>query len=208
MKLKVCGLNQYENICAIEALPEITHTGFIFVETSPRNAFNLATIPKKKAEVKRVGVFVNPSLETILHYFEAFDLDIIQLHGGESPSFCEQVQQKIAPVYKAMGIEDENSLRHLYKYKNIISAFVFDTKSVKRGGTGKKFNWDLLAQYKESIPFLLSGGIGPDDADILSSFEHSKCIGYDLNSRFENQPGVKNHEKLKKFISDIKQQKN
>lgn len=207
MKIKVCGLNQYENICAIEALPEITHTGFIFVEKSPRNAFNLATIPKKKADVERVGVFVNPSLETILHYFEAFDLDIIQLHGEESPDFCYQVQQKIAPVYKAVGIQDENDLKYLSEFNNVINAFVFDTKSAKKGGTGEKFNWDLLTQYQESIPFLLSGGISPDDADILSRFKHSECMGYDLNSRFENQPGIKNHEKLIKFISDIKQQK-
>lgn len=207
MKFKVCGLNKYENIYAVEALPEVSHTGFIFVSASPRNAFNLATLPKKNATVKRLGVFVNPSLETIQHYFEAFELDFIQLHGEESPEFCELVEEKIAPVFKAIGIKNVEDIASLSSYNGAVSAFVFDTKSSRRGGTGKKFDWSILDNYKLNIPFLLSGGISPEDTKQLSNFFNPMCIGYDLNSRFEKEPGIKDCDLLTSFITNLSVQK-
>ena len=202
MKLKVCGLNNSENITAIESLPGVDYTGFIFVEKSPRNAFSLSAVPPKNASVTRVGVFMNASLAAIRAKMEEFDLDVIQLHGSESPDFCREVSA-FASVFKAFGIEGEEDLEALKDYDKCCDAFVLDKKTPNGGGSGEQYDWQLLAEYAHKTPYLLSGGIGLADAKELSRLQLPNCMGYDVNSRFEECPGLKKVNEIELFITQI-----
>ena len=204
MKIKVCGLNNLENIESIERILGVDYTGFIFVEQSPRNAFNLVKPPAKTDGVERVGVFMNATVEEIRTKIELFELDIIQLHGNETPEFCEEVRT-FSKVFKAFGIESSSDLEELAAYQNVCNAFVLDKKTVKGGGSGEQYNWQILEAYRFETPFLLSGGIGLSDAPALKQLNLPNCIGYDVNSRFESSPGIKKNEELALFIKQIKQ---
>jgi phosphoribosylanthranilate isomerase len=203
MKLKVCGLNYFENIQAVESLSGVNYTGFIFVSTSPRNALHLNQLPAKNAMVIRVGVFINATVEEIQQKILAFDLDVIQLHGNESPEFCKEVRS-FSKVFKAFGIETVQDLEILKEYDEVCDAFVLDKKTAKGGGSGEKYDWRVLANYSCKTPFLLSGGIGLPDALALSQLGLPNCIGYDLNSRFEISPGIKKVEEIELFIAQVK----
>lgn len=203
MKLKVCGLNNPENISAIERVSGVDYTGFIFVEKSPRNAFGMLAPPSKFGDVCRVGVFMNPSIEQIELKLKLFDLDIIQLHGSETPTFCAEVR-KLTRVFKAFGIENENDLEVLRDYENVCDGFVLDKKTPKGGGSGEKYDWAILANYALKTPYLLSGGIGLSDAQSLSQINLPNCMGYDVNSRFESTPGIKKVEEIELFIKQSK----
>ena len=202
-KIKICGLTQSEQIVDLESNENIAYTGFIFYEKSPRNACSLTVVPPKKSNVKRVGVFVNPSIEDIMDKINPFQLDMVQLHGNETTEFCEELIAKGITVSKAFGIAEAKDLDQLRPYDNIgIEHFVLDTKTIHYGGSGKQYDWDILLNYAFATPFLLSGGIGPDDSDKLKKFTPSKCIGYDLNSKFESSPGIKSLDLIQGFITD------
>lgn len=203
MKLKVCGLNNLENIQAIESLSGVNCAGFIFVSTSPRNALHLDQLPAKSSMVSRVGVFMNATLEEIQAKIEAFELDVVQLHGSESPEFCQLVAS-FSKVFKAFGIETAQDLETLKDYDEVCEAFILDKKTPKGGGSGEKYDWKVLANYSCKTPFLLSGGIGLSDTLELSKLNLPNCIGYDVNSRFESSPGIKKVEEIELFIKRLK----
>lgn len=204
MKLKVCGLNDLENIQAIESLTGVNYAGFIFVSTSPRNALHYDQLPAKSSMVSRVGVFMNATLEEIQAKKVAFELDIVQLHGNESPEFCQAVGS-FSKVFKAFGIETAQDLEILKDYDEVCQAFILDKKTPKGGGSGQKYDWNVLANYSFKTPFLLSGGIGLSNALELSKLNLPNCIGYDVNSRFESSPGIKKIEEIELFIKRLKQ---
>jgi len=149
-----------------------------------------------------VGVFVNASLETILLAIEEHLLTAVQLHGDETPEFCQQLPKNIL-VIKAFGIQKRTDLAITYAYSNVVDYFLFDTKSEQRGGSGKTFDWEILAHYKGPRSFFLSGGIGLDTLVSIKQFDHPFCIGYDLNSRFETAPCVKNVALINTFIQQL-----
>jgi len=191
-----------KNIREIERL-DIDMMGFICWERSPRN---VSEVPAYLPQCKRVGVFVNPTIEEIQKRIEAFDFSLIQLHGSESPEFCQEVREKTGrKVIKAISISTKEDLAIANQYEGFADFLLFDTKCKTVGGSGQKFSWDILSDYRGSLPFLLSGGIGPDDAERLKQFHHPRCIGFDINSRFELEPGIKDTEKIKTFISTIRQ---
>ena len=173
--------------------------GMIFWPKSSRFVTDVPSyLPK---QVRRVGVFVDASLEDIRQHVSDYQLDLIQLHGKETPAFAEAL--KPLSVIKAFNIADAEDLKQTKAYEGIVDYFLFDTKGKVVGGNGEKFDWSVLSSYHGETPFLLSGGIGPDDVEAIKSFRHPKCIGIDLNSRFEQAPALKDISKLRNFIKQL-----
>ena len=188
-------MREADNIREVEALG-IDMMGFIFWPKSSRYVSQRPDyLPKR---VKRVGVFVDEDLEQVKRLAEDYGLYYIQLHGQESPSYIFQLRG--LHVIKAFNISTAEDLLQTQPYEGLVDYFLFDAKGKSVGGNGEKFNWDVLDVYQGNTPFLLSGGIGPDDTERVNAFHHPKCIGIDLNSRFELSPGLKDVAKLKEFM--------
>ncbi|WP_205528277.1 phosphoribosylanthranilate isomerase [Flavobacterium psychrotrophum] len=181
----------------VAALPEVSHVGFIFFQGSKR--FTDTTFLTSK---KKVGVFVNAPLDYVNEQIEKHSLDTVQLHGSESPEYIRQLPKGIE-IIKVFGIADAKDLEATETYETLADYFLFDTKSEQHGGTGTAFNWQVLQDYNGDTPFILSGGIGPDSAEALKNFPHPKLAGYDLNSRFEIEPKIKDVAKLANFLKNI-----
>ena len=191
-------MREADNIRAVEALG-IDMMGFIFWPKSSRYvSLRPDYLPKR---VKRVGVFVDEDPELVKRLADDYALDYIQLHGQESPSYIFQLRG--LHVIKAFNISIAEDLLQTQPYEGLVDFFLFDAKGKSVGGNGEKFNWDVLDAYQGNTPFLLSGGIGLDDAARVNAFYHPKCIGIDLNSRFELSPGLKDVAKLKEFMCNL-----
>ena len=188
-----------QNIRDVESLG-VDWIGMIFWPKSKRY---VAEVPSYlPGHLKKVGVFVDSTLDDILQHISDYQLDIIQLHGQESPDFAKAL--KPHTIIKAFNIEKADDLLQTEKYEGIADYFLFDTKGKMVGGNGEKFDWSVLTAYQGKTPFLLSGGIGPEDVESVKSFRHPRCIGIDLNSRFESEPGFKDINQLKTFINNIR----
>ena len=202
MKLKICGMKYEKNIKSVAEL-QPDYMGFIFYNRSKRY-FNgiLPILPEK---IKKVGVFVDASLEEIKKNISKYDLQAVQLHGDESPEFCNFLTN--VEVIKVFSIGKTFDFGILKPYENVCDYFLFDTKGKEKGGNGIVFDWNLLQNYPSDKPFFLSGGIGPDELVSLKRFAKNKlskyCFAIDVNSKFEDEPGLKNEEKLKYFKNDL-----
>ena len=203
--VKVCGMRNAENIRDVEALG-IDMMGFIFYPKSSRYvSARPAYLPQK---CKRVGVFVNATIDDIRQHIADYSLDIVQLHGHESTDSIRSLRSlcgDVISIIKAFNIATKEDLNATTPYAGLVDYFLFDTKGPSVGGNGEKFDWSVLEAYNGDTPFLLSGGIGPDDTGRILDYHHPKCIGIDLNSRFEIEPGIKDITKLKTFLNDVKQ---
>ena len=197
--------------------------GMIFYPKSPRyvemQSSHAGIIPdyaKEDINIKsskspaRVGVFVDDMVQNIVTRVVNYHLDYVQLHGNEPREMCENLRSTLDPdirpgikIIKAISVSDASDIQKYKEYVGAVDLFLFDTKCKTVGGSGQQFDWQVLEQYDGEVPFLLSGGIGPEDASRLHAFHHPKCIGIDLNSRFEIEPGVKDVEKLKGFLNEI-----
>lgn len=197
MMIKVCGLKEVDNILQLDQMG-MDLMGFIFYPKSPRypdfSEKLVATI--RSVKTKKVGVFVNATKDEILDTVELFKLDMVQLHGDESALFVSEMASYI-PVIKVFNVQDELP-ENLSAYRDA-DYFLFDAKGRDRGGNGIKFDWEILRLYKGDIPFLLSGGIHLEDIRDIIELGHPKMIGFDVNSGFELEPGVKNIELLKEL---------
>jgi phosphoribosylanthranilate isomerase len=205
MLLKVCGLRELENVNAIAAIKP-QWMGFIFSPASPRyfyEAENPAAITDIPNETDKVGVFVNEDEKHILNIYMQHQLDYVQLHGHESVEDCKSLFEKGIRLIKAFGVNDGFDFSITEDYAPYVSFFLFDTAGKSAGGNGIQFNHGLLEGKRFAKPFLLSGGIGPDDALLVTNFRHPDMIGVDVNSRFEISPGLKNTEALKLFKEQI-----
>ncbi|WP_370480230.1 phosphoribosylanthranilate isomerase [Tamlana flava] len=205
MKLKVCGMKYQDNIEQVAAL-QPDYLGFIFYNQSARN-FDLEYIPKISKSIKKVGVFVDASLDLIQAKIEKHHLNSVQLHGEESPEFCDALKNEKIEIIKVFSIKDEFNFELLKPYENIVDYFLFDTKGKLPGGNGYTFNWDVLKDYPSTKPFFLSGGIGFDEVEKIKAFKSSKaskyCYAMDVNSKFEIEPGLKNIELLTEFKNKL-----
>lgn len=206
LKVKVCGMRDPENIAGVAACnPDFM--GFIFYAKSTRfvgyqpKSLVLDVIPES---IQKVGVFVNETTEQILEVSRTWQLQVIQMHGQETPESCKQIQESGLTIFKAFSIDENFNFDALAAYENCCDYFLFDTKGHLPGGTGHKFNWQLLQNYLGKTPFFLSGGIGPDDIESIRKFEHPMLYGLDINSGFEISPALKDVEKVQIFISEIK----
>ena len=199
--IKVCGMTDGENIRAVEALGADL-IGFIFYPGSPRCIRQTPSYLPRRA--KRVGVFVDAPHDEILRRHDTFRFDYIQLHGDESPEFCAQLREQDGlKVIKAFGIAEEAVRLTVAGYEGACDLFLFDTKTPGHGGSGKRFDWSIMDDYEEKTRFLLSGGIGLDTVGTLHDFIYPFLAGFDLNSRFETAPGLKDPELLEIFLENL-----
>lgn len=204
MRVKVCGMSFPGNVAAVDALG-VDSLGFVFYPNSPR----CVTTPPEKlppTRAKRVGVFVDQDEDEILSAVGRYGLDGVQLHGAESPDFCRRLRGSLPPgtlLVKAVGVASSEDLTTALAYEEVADGLLFDTRCATHGGSGRRFDWSLLSRYRGNLPFLLSGGLGPGDEERVRSFRHPRCLGVDLNSRFELSPGVKDVAALARFLRGI-----
>ncbi len=212
MRVKVCGMTQMEQVDKLKELG-ITFAGFIFYPKSPRYVLRHLTTAqiKKENKINKVGIFVNASVDHVLQMVDECRLHMVQLHGDESPKYCEKIADYIS-VVKAFRVSDNDHIEWMIKpYLGVCDMFLFDTEGAGYGGTGKKFNWDSLTGSTIGKPFFLSGGIMPDDTERLKQFAQepvaSALFAVDINSKFEISPGVKDLAKVGLFVNQLKDSK-
>lgn len=206
MEIKVCGMREVENIHQLVEEIRPDWMGLIFYSKSPRFVADESSLALSNLQLSKVGVFVNESEAEILRKVELFGLKAIQLHGQESIEFVESISQKTSSeIWKVISVSGEINWESLRGYLPFVSKFLFDTASSKHGGTGQKFDWSILETYPFDKGFLLSGGIDEESWDEILTFASKNPMmqGVDLNSKFEDAPGLKNIEKLKNFIQHI-----
>lgn len=206
MELKVCGMREPENIRSLISEVKPDWMGLIFYPKSQRYVSDEHAAELKDFPVKKVGVFVNESEAEILIKADQFGLSAIQLHGSESPDFVKSLAQKTkAELWKVISVAEEIDWKSLEGYLPLVSKFLFDTATVAHGGSGKKFDWRVLETYPFDKGFLLSGGLDEDSAGEVLALRKQipQLQGVDLNSKFEDSPGLKNIEKLIRFKNKI-----
>ncbi|WP_304016328.1 phosphoribosylanthranilate isomerase [Nonlabens dokdonensis] len=204
-------MRDIENINQLQEL-DIDFMGIIryskskrFVDDSQKEKVAQQTMNKGT-----VGVYVNESLENILKDIIPLQLDVIQLHGDEDSAFAKALLEIDIKIFKAFQITEDFDFNSLKEWEELAAQYVgklfflFDTATPNYGGSGKKFNWSILDSYKGEVPFLLSGGISKDDVVLVKEFKHNMFLGIDLNSKFENEPGLKNIEEIKTFIEKLR----
>jgi phosphoribosylanthranilate isomerase len=210
MKIKVCGMTLPGQVDALTDMG-VELAGFIFYEKSPRYMGNKITPEKMKkigGRIAKVGVFVNTAYESLMKTVEDYRLDMVQLHGDESPRFCEQVANYVT-VIKAFRSSDSDPIDWTIRpFHDTCDMFMFDTLGSGYGGTGKKFDWNILKPAVINKLFVVSGGIQPGDEAMLNEFTKEpvakKFFGIDINSKFEISPGVKDMDKIKVFVENLK----
>ena len=209
MNIKVCGLTQLKQLQQLDAL-NVAFAGLIFHKDSPRYVVGkIAKDELKDADfdLKKVGVFVNADYDEIMQMIDDYGLDVVQLHGDETPELCEELSDEVE-VIKAFSISDKiTSIDDMsVDYDDVCDYYLCDTasKNGKVGGTGEKFDWKLVKKSKIEKPFFLSGGISLDDLELIKSFKHPDYFGIDVNSRFEKSPGIKDMALLLQLRQGIK----
>jgi len=207
MQVKVCGMTQMNQVLQLDAMG-VAFIGFIFYPASKRYVLATNTLEDianlQLTQAKKVGVFVNEPLASILSIIKTAKLDIVQLHGDETIDYCKRVQEKVSTI-KVFRVGDV--FPNFENYVSVVDYFLFDTDSQWYGGTGQHFNWEIIKSASIPTPFFLSGGIGINDVQGIHVMAGTKAgktmLGVDLNSQFEEQPGVKQIEKIIKFIQDV-----
>ncbi len=180
------------------------YIGFIFYNKSSRYMSNpLSDI--SFGSTRKTGVFVNEPLHSLIKIAKEFRLDVIQLHGKESPEYCKILKEKDYEVIKAFSVDDDFNFDITLPYISSTDLFLFDAKGKQPGGNGVIFNWEKLKEYTYKHPFLLSGGISLKHGEIIKKLSYPFLAGIDVNSGFEIAPGLKDIKQLEIFINKIKQ---
>tara|TARA_Y100001958_G_scaffold6043_1_gene3727 strand:- start:8 stop:631 length:624 start_codon:yes stop_codon:yes gene_type:complete len=203
MKIKICGLKFESNILGLSKL-EPDYMGFVFWEKSKRLVIG-STPNLSQTKIKKTGVFVNADFEKIKDKVRVHKLEAIQLHGLESPEFCEKIKNLGVEIIKAFSIDENFNFNVLEKYELCSDYFLFDTKGKSPGGNGISFDWEILRNYKYEKKFFLSGGISIESINAIKKIKKLSlplfCV--DINSRFELNPGEKNIELIKSFKNSL-----
>lgn len=197
--VKVCGINNQSNLKKIDKIG-IDMLGINFYLGSKRYIGNISITTNPN--IKRVGVFVDPTYDEVIQYTLECHLQFAQLHGDVSPEFCREIQEEVK-VIKAWGIGKDFDFAQVEVY-SFCDLFIFDNQTKDHGGSGEKFSWSKLDEYKGDVPFLLAGGIGPEDVDMIKSINHPMMMGVDINSKFEFEPGLKNLALVDVFVKELK----
>lgn len=207
MKIKVCGMKNPENIQSLAQLP-IDYMGLIFYPKSPRYIQNLdaSLLDVLPNTISRVGVFVNEDIASLLRLIDKYELSVVQLHGNESLEYCSNMKDKYPKliIIKAFNVSEPSDFIKMDQYIDVCDYFLFDTKTTQHGGSGLKFDWNILNEYMGDTPFFLSGGISAGDVEVIRNISHPKLYALDLNSKFELEPGLKNITLLEQFINQLK----
>jgi len=209
MNIKVCGITQLKQLQQLDGL-NIDFAGFIFYKESPR--YIIGKILKEELQntdfdIKKVGVFVNAGYEEIMQIVEDYGLDVVQLHGDETPELCKRLSAGVEVIKTFSMASGQTSVDNLVsEYDEVCDYYLFDTasKNGSIGGTGNKFDWKLISKSKIEKPFFLSGGISVDDVAKIKAFKHPDYYGIDVNSRFEKSPGVKDMALLLQLKQGLK----
>lgn len=207
MRIKVCGIKHPDMLAAVARLG-VDYIGHIFHPKSMRHTSEIAAerlCLVETGKALRVGVFVNMEVAGVIRYVEKYRLDMVQLHGDESPETCRAIGRHI-PVIKAIAVENGKNVQQAMDYEGSADVILFDTKTARRGGSGVKFDWRHLDDYRGAMPFFVSGGIEPGDVGRLKDISHDRLFGVDINSRFEKAPGIKDIDKLTRFIDQMRTQ--
>ena len=207
MNIKVCGITSLKQLQQLDGL-NIDFAGLNFYESSPRYVgenIDAETLIQADLDVRTVGIFVDDDYETVMEKVEKYELHMVQLHGSESPELCKELSAD-TEVVKVFAIDDNvKDIDELVApYDAVCDYYLFDTASEAKGGSGKKFNWNLLGKAKIEKPFFISGGIATSDAVALKNFKHPDFYGVDINSKFEKSAGVKDMAAVLEFKLAIK----
>jgi len=206
VRIKVCGMKFAENIANVATL-EPDFLGFIFVSGSARYVADTVDPQQLLAlplGIKRVGVFVNETTANILRIAGQYGLDLVQLHGEETPEQCADLQVAGLPVMKVFSVGKTFDFAMLMPYVSYCTYFLFDTKGEMRGGNGTSFDWNLLKAYPLSVPYFLAGGLDLSHVPMLQELQLPGLFAVDLNSRFETAPAQKDVEKLREMLSVLR----
>lgn len=210
LKVKICGMKKPANIREVAALgPD--YLGFIFHPRSPRHCREAGKgiLGSLGRQIVPVMVSVDMAEDDLLSVVGEWGFGVVQLHGNESPGLCGRLRDRGLEVWKAIpvgnipGNQGEQTFVKTAEYDGVVDMFLFDTATKDHGGSGKKFDWRLLENYRRQTPFMLSGGISPDDASEIRHLSHPALAGIDLNSRFETAPGIKDVALLSQFLSSL-----
>jgi phosphoribosylanthranilate isomerase len=209
MRIKVCGMTDLKQMHQLGEMG-VQFAGMIFYHKSPRFVMRHLKgheVKKEKLKVFKIGVFVNASYEEVMNHVDNFGLDMVQLHGDETPKFCEKLSNYIS-VIKAFRLSENDHIEwKIRDYAEDVDMFLFDTEGAGYGGTGKKFNWNKLKGLNIGKPFLLSGGIEPGDETAIKEFladpVSKDLFSLDINSKFEISPGVKDMNSVSGFASQF-----
>jgi phosphoribosylanthranilate isomerase len=206
LKIKVCGMRDPANIMAVASLsPDFM--GFIFYEKSKRYAAELLSpqiLDYLPSNYKKVGVFVDATLEKILDAALSYNLDFVQLHGSESSNFCEIIKAENIGVFKSFSVDENFDFTITESYENAVDYFLFDTKTEAHGGSGKAFDWEILKKYNQKLPFLLAGGLSLENIEKVFELTDLNILGVDVNSKFEIEPGLKDTGMLNTLFEKIR----
>lgn len=205
LKIKVCGMTDPLNAGMISEL-QVDYLGFIFYPGSKRYVGSEpddSLFRDLPGRIFKTGVFVNEDPEVVVDYMRRYDLDIVQLHGDETAEYCRSLSLKGIKIIKAFKVNEAIDFRKCNDFTEYCDFFLFDKESDTGGGSGEKFDWALLENYRSGKPFFLSGGIGPEDAGSILRHQHKDMIAIDINSRFESRPGFKDVAAIEKFIREI-----
>ena len=206
MIIKICGMREPDNIRDISQIG-VNWMGMIFWPRSSRYVADLSAANAIPCGIERIGVFVDQPNDHIVGIVTKCHLNVVQLHGRESKESIADLRRQLPKgvrLMKAISISSAEDIGKAADYADVADYLLFDTKCQTVGGSGRQFDWSLIDNYQGPLPFLLSGGIGPDDVEAVSQFHHPRMIGIDLNSRFESAPAYKNVEKLSAFIGGLR----
>lgn len=195
-------MRESQNIAALSEL-QPDYMGFIFWAPSSRYVSELT--PELNPSIKKTGVFVDASVDYIQSSIQNHQLHAIQLHGEETPNYCQLIQRFGVEVIKAFSVKDTFDFNSLAAYENSCDFFLFDTKGALPGGNGYIFDWSILKNYPSQKPFFLSGGIGLENTQEIKELLNTDLPLYaiDVNSKFEIAPAIKNIEQLKQFKNEL-----
>jgi phosphoribosylanthranilate isomerase len=208
-RIKVCGMTDLAQLHELGDMG-VQFAGMIFYHKSPRFIMRHLKgheIKKEKLKVFKIGVFVNASYDEVMNHVDNFGLDMVQLHGDETPKYCERLANYIS-VIKAFRLTENDHIEwKIRDYFDVTDMYLFDTEGAGYGGTGKKFNWNKLKGLNIDKPFLLSGGIEPGDEQAIKDFfadpVSKDLFSLDINSKFESSPGVKSMDKVREFVKNL-----
>lgn len=180
------------------------YMGFIFYKESPRFVGGDFSLQGEYEATRKVGVFVNETTGEILRKLKSIDSTTAQLHGNESVAQCDDLKSRGIEVIKVFSVDDDFDFQKTNDYKDVADYFMFDTRGKLYGGNAKTFDWTILERYDQSVPFFLSGGLNTDNVKVLSRLDGMNIHAVDLNSGVEDEPGLKNIDKIKSIMSCLK----